>query len=148
MPLQPTGWPCRTADGAGSARVIAGQLGAAKGPAHTFTPIDLLDVHLSAGRRVELDLRDAHSATLYILEGKVVVNGNEPANESELVVFDRDGNEAAIEAVSDARVFVMSGQPIDEPIVGYGPFVMNTEEQIEEAIADARAGRLGRGIDA
>jgi len=89
VPLQPTGWPCRTADGAGSARVIAGQLGAAKGPAHTFTPIDLLDVHLSAGRRVELDLRDGHSATLYILEGKIVVNGNEPANEGELVVFDR-----------------------------------------------------------
>jgi redox-sensitive bicupin YhaK (pirin superfamily) len=124
-------------DRAGSARVIAGQLDGAKGPANTFTPIDLLDVRLTAGRRVELDLREGHSAALYILKGKLVVNGNEPANEGELVVFDRDGNQTA-------TVFVMSGQPIDEPIVGYGPFVMNTEEQIEEAISDMRAGRLGR----
>jgi redox-sensitive bicupin YhaK (pirin superfamily) len=77
------------------------------------------------------------------VKGKVAVNG-ETADAGELVVFDRAGNEAAIEASTDATVFVMNGQPIDEPIAGYGPFVMNTPQQIQQAVADFNAGRLGR----
>src|SRR2546426_702955 len=76
-------------------------------------------------------------------KGKVSVNG-EAASEGELVVFEREGGEATIEAASDATVFVMNGQPIDEPIAGYGPFVMNTQEQIRQAVADYQSGRLGR----
>ena len=71
------------------------------------------------------------------------MNG-EAASEAELVVFDRNGAEVEIEATADATVFVMNGQPIDEPIVGYGPFVMNTRQQIQQAIADTNAGRLGK----
>src|SRR5882672_10405362 len=106
------------------------------GAARTFTPINLLDVRLRAGHRLQLNLRDGHTAGLFIQKGKVVVNGGEAANEAELVVFERKGDEVAIEAASEATVFVMNGQPIDEPIAGYGPFVMNTPQQIQQAIAD------------
>src|SRR6266849_2373200 len=131
-------------ENAGSVRVIAGEFEGAKGPARTFTPINLLDLRLHATHRVRLDLREGWTAALFILKGKIVVNGSEVANEAELVVFEREGGEAAIEAASDATVFVMSGQPIDEPITGYGPFVMNTPQQIQQAIADYNSGRLGK----
>lgn len=131
------------ADG-GTARVIAGAFGGASGPAHTFTPVNLLDVRLRAGKRLNLNLHDGYTAAIYILRGETTVNGAESAHAGELVVFDRDGDEVAIEASQDAILFVMSGQPIEEPIVGYGPFVMNTRQQIEEAFEDFRAGRLGQ----
>jgi redox-sensitive bicupin YhaK (pirin superfamily) len=131
----------------GSVRVIAGEFAGAKGPARTFTPIHLLDLRLRAGHRLRLSLREGYTAALFVLKGKVVVNGADEdaaAGEAELVVFERKGDEAEIEAASDATVFVMNGQPIDEPIVGYGPFVMNTPLQIQQAIADMRAGRIGK----
>jgi redox-sensitive bicupin YhaK (pirin superfamily) len=128
---------------AGSVRVIAGEFEGAKGPARTFTPINLFDLRLHARHRVRLDLREGWTAALFVLKGKVSVNG-EAANEGELVVFEREGGEAEIEATSEATVFVMNGQPIDEPIAGYGPFVMNTQEQIRQAFADYQSGRLGR----
>ncbi len=131
-------------EGGGTVRVIAGEFGGTQGPAHTFTPVNLLDVRLSKGHRVSLDLRDDYTAALFVMKGKIVVNSGEPASEGELVVFQRKGDEAVIEASADANVFVMNGQPIDEPIAGYGPFVMNTRQQIEQAFADMRAGRLGK----
>jgi hypothetical protein len=127
----------------GTVRVIAGEFGGEKGPARTFTPVTLLDVRLRAGHRVRLNLRDGYTAALYVLKGRIVVN-KEAANAAELVVFDRQGDEAVIEATSDATSFVMNGQPIDEPIAGYGPFVMNTPREIEQAIADLRTGRIGK----
>src|SRR6266581_3528093 len=128
---------------AGSVRVIAGEYEGAKGPARTFTPINLFDLRLRARHRARLDLREGWTAALFVLKGTVSVNG-EAANEGELVVFEREGGEVAIEAASDATVFVMNGQPIAEPIAGYGPFVMNTQEQIRQAVADYQSGRLGR----
>jgi redox-sensitive bicupin YhaK (pirin superfamily) len=129
---------------AGSVRVIAGEFGDAKGPARTFTPINLLDVRLRAGKSVRLSLKDGYTASLYVLKGRVVLNGAEAASETELVVLDRKGDEITIEASTDATVFVMNGQPIEEPVYGYGPFVMNTPEQIEQAFRDFHAGRLGK----
>jgi redox-sensitive bicupin YhaK (pirin superfamily) len=128
----------------GSVRVVAGEFAGARGPASTFTPINLLDVRLRAGHRLQLDLRDGHTAALFILNGSVVVNGDESANQGELVVFQREGDQVSIEATADATVFVLNGKPIDEPIAGYGPFVMNTREQIQQAITDMRTGRLGK----
>ena len=127
----------------GSVRVVAGEFDSVKGPARTFTPINLLDVRLNAGHRVQLSLRDGYTAGLFIVKGKVVVAG-ETADAGELVVFERAGDEAVIEASTEATVFVMNGQPIDEPIAGYGPFVMNTRQEIQQAVADFNAGRLGR----
>lgn len=131
---------------AGTVRIIAGEFAGAKGPARTFTPINLLDVRLRAGRRVRLNLGDGYTAALFDLKGKIVVNGTDDGavNEAELAVFQRDGDEVEIVAATDASVFVMNGQPIDEPIAGYGPFVMNTPAQIQQAFADYRDGRLGK----
>lgn len=131
-------------EGAGTVRVIAGEFGGRTGPAKTFTPIDLLDVRLRAGGTVSLELGDGHTAGLYLLKGTVQVNGGEDANATELVVLDRDGSRVTLTARSDATVFVMSGQPIDEPIAGYGPFVMNTPREIQQAFADYHAGRLAQ----
>jgi quercetin 2,3-dioxygenase len=131
------------AEGAGTLRVIAGEFDGAKGPARTFTPINLFDVRLNAGKRVRLNLKDGYSASIYVRTGKVLLNGAEEASATELVVLDRAGDEVTIEAVSDASFFVMNGQPIEEPVVGYGPFVMNSHEQIQAAFRDFHAGKLG-----
>jgi hypothetical protein len=124
-------------------RVIAGEFRGVKGPAQTFTPINLLLVTLKAGNAVELDLRDGYSAALYVSEGKIAVNG-ETVTAGELAVFDRKGDQAKITAQTNAIVFVMNGAPIDEPVAGYGPFVMNTPREIQQAFADYHAGRLGK----
>jgi redox-sensitive bicupin YhaK (pirin superfamily) len=123
-------------------RVIAGEFRGVKGPAQTFTPINLLLVSLKAGDALELDLGDDCSAALYVAEGKIVANA-EAVGAGELAVFDRKGSQGAITAQTDAIVFVMNGAPIDEPIAGYGPFVMNTSREIQQAFADYHAGRLG-----
>ena len=127
----------------GKIRVIAGQFAGIAGPAQTFSPINLLDVRLGAGKRVTLDLKEGYTAAFYVLQGEVVVNGDEHARATELVVLDRRGAEVTLEARADATVFVMNGQPIEEPIAGYGPFVMNTRQEIQQAFADLQLGRLG-----
>jgi redox-sensitive bicupin YhaK (pirin superfamily) len=127
----------------GSVRVIAGEFGSARGPARSFTPVNLLDVSLRAGHSVRLNLRDGFSGALYVLKGRIAVNSAR-ASETELVVLEREGDEVLIEAASDARLFVMNGAPIDEPLAGYGPFVMNTPGEIRQAFADLHHGRLGK----
>ena len=128
---------------AGSVRVIAGEFGAAKGPARTFTPINLLDVRLRAGKSLRLSLKDGHTASLYVLKGNVLLNDAEAASATEFVTFERKGDEITVEATADATLFVMSGEPIDEPLAGYGPFVMNTRDEIQQAFKDFHAGKLG-----
>lgn len=120
-------------------RVIAGEYAGAKGPALTFTPVNLFLARLNGELR--LRLRDGYSAGLYVVDGAVTVNG-ETASAGELVVLDRGGDE--VEVAGEATVFVMNGAPIDEPVVGYGPFVMNTTREIQQAFADFHAGRLGK----
>jgi redox-sensitive bicupin YhaK (pirin superfamily) len=129
---------------AGSVRVIAGEFGGSRGPAQTFTPVAVLDVRLRAGGRVRLSLRDGYTASVYLLKGKALVNGAETASETELVIFDRKGDEVDIEATADATLLVMNGQPIEEPVVGYGPFVMNTSQEIKQAFVDFQHGKLGK----
>ena len=124
-------------------RVIAGEYRGAKGPAQTFTAVNLFDVRLRTGQSLSLDLRDGFSAGLYVVQGEILVNGQK-ANATELVVLDRAGNDVELAASTDAMVFVMNGAPIDEPVVGYGPFVMNTTAEIQRAFADYHAGRLGK----
>ena len=120
-------------------RVIAGEFRGTKGPAKTFTPVTLLVAELKKGQSVKLELQDGHSTALYVGRGKV----NEAA-EGELVLLSREGADFVLEAQSDAVVFVMSGAPLNEPVVGYGPFVMNTQKEIQQAFADYHAGRLGK----
>ncbi len=129
---------------AGSLRVIAGEHEGTKGPARTFTPIKLFDMKLRAGKSARLRLGEGWSAALFVLEGGIKVNASETAGREELVVFERAGDEIEIEAETDARLFVMSGEPIDEPIAGYGPFVMNTQQETRQAMIDLQTGRMGR----
>jgi len=131
-------------DGTGRVRVIAGEFDGHKGPARTFTPIDVWDVRLNANRKAEWKVAEGRTLALIVLHGTVQVNGNQLAREGELVCFERDGSEISIEANNDATLLLLSGEPIDEPIAGYGPFVMNTEAEIHQAIADFNSGKFGR----
>ncbi len=131
-------------NGAGKVRVIAGDYAGHRGPAHTFTPIDVWDVRLNAGRATNFVVAEGRTLALIVLHGGVMVNGTQAARESQMVLFDRSGDEIAIEASNDASVLLLSGEPIDEPIVGYGPFVMNTEAEIQQAFTDFNSGRFGR----
>lgn len=132
------------AEGAGTVRVIAGQYAGHSGPAHTFTPLNVWDVRLNAGKAVEFELPDGWTTALVVLRGNVRVNGDTAAREAQLVVLERAGAAVLVEADTDAKLLLLAGEPIAEPIVGYGPFVMNSQAQISQAMQDFRSGRFGR----
>lgn len=127
----------------GTVRVIAGEFGTTKGAAKTFTPINLWDVNLRAGKSTTLPLPDGHTSTFLVLSGEVVAGGDRQAGEGDLVVFERSGNGITVKANTDAKLLVMDGEPFDEPIVGYGPFVMNSRAEIQQAFEDFQLGRMG-----
>lgn len=129
--------------GAGRLRIIAGSFRGQRGPARTFTPIELYDLAVTAGRRVSLTFPEGHNLCCFILSGRATVNGSEKAGEAELIVCAREGSQATIEASEDARILVMAGAPIDEPIARYGPFVMNTQQELVQAVNDYNAGKMG-----
>jgi redox-sensitive bicupin YhaK (pirin superfamily) len=129
--------------GAGQLRVIAGSFLGQKGPAHTFTPIQLYDLQLKAKHRLSLSLSGGHNTAIFVLQGRASVNGSRMAGEAELIVCKRDGLQVTVEAQEDSRLLVMSGEPIEEPIARYGPFVMNTREELVQAAQDYQAGKMG-----
>lgn len=129
--------------GGGRVRVIAGEFEGAKGPAKTFTPINLWDLRLPAGTSVDLRLPEGHTTALFVLKGKVLLSGTQAVGEAELALFEREGEELNVKVETDTTILVLDGKPIDEPVVGYGPFVMNTHQEIRQAIADYQEGRLG-----
>ncbi|MDN3224220.1 pirin family protein [Pseudomonas nunensis] len=131
-------------DDAGSLRLIAGEFDGHTGPSRTFTPIDVWDLRLNAGKLLTLDLHEGRNTALVVLRGTVQVNGLELVREGQLALFERDGRQLNLEANNDAVVLLLSGEPIDEPIVGHGPFVMNSEQEIHQAFADYQSGRFGR----
>jgi len=129
---------------AGTLRVIAGSYGGQPGPARTFTTMDVWDMRLTAGSSVRLPVAAGRNAALVVLRGKLRVNGERDAGPASLVLLDRAGEGVALEVLEDACVLLLSGEPIDEPIVGYGPFVMNSQEEIAEAFDDFHRGRFGQ----
>ncbi|MET1067974.1 MAG: pirin family protein [Pseudomonas prosekii] len=131
-------------DHAGSLRLIAGEFDGQTGPSRTFTPIDVWDIRLNAGKLLTLDLHEGRNTALVVLRGTVQINGGELAREGQLALFERDGEQLSLEANNDAVVLLLSGEPIDEPIVGHGPFVMNSEAEIHQAFADFHSGQFGR----
>jgi redox-sensitive bicupin YhaK (pirin superfamily) len=135
-------------DGAGRLRVIAGEHVGTKGPARTFTPINVWDIRLNRDAEVTLDLPEGHTAILVVLSGRVTVGGEEPAGAAEALLLDRLGEGVAITADADTVLLVLTGAPIDEPIAGYGPFVMNNEGEIRRAIDDFNSGRFGEIVAA
>jgi redox-sensitive bicupin YhaK (pirin superfamily) len=130
-------------DNAGTLRVIAGDYAGNRGPATTFTPIDLWDVRLRAGGTASLSLPEGRTVAVVVLKGAVQVNGDAIAREAQFVLLARTGGEVALEANGDASLLILSGEPIDEPVVMHGPFVMNTEDEIRQAMADFQRGRFG-----
>ncbi|HDL7748717.1 TPA: pirin family protein [Yersinia enterocolitica] len=130
-------------EGAGSLRVIAGDYAEKNGPANTFSPLNVWDIRLNQGKSTEFSLPDGWNTALIVLRGTVQVNGDALARDAEMVLLDSTGSHVTIEANNDAVLLLLSGEPIDEPIIGYGPFVMNSQEQIAEAIADFNSGRFG-----
>ncbi|WP_043740266.1 pirin family protein [Thioalkalivibrio nitratireducens] len=132
-------------EGAGTVRVIAGQFEEHRGPANTHTPMDVWDLQLAAGHPpVRLALADGWTSMLVVLHGNVRINGQQDAEEAQLVLLDRAGDGVELEARTDSTLLVLHGEPIDEPIVGHGPFVMNTTEEIREAVRDFSSGHFGR----
>jgi len=127
----------------GSVRVIAGAFGAAKGPALTFSPMDVLDIALAAGQTVAIDAPRRHTAAVLVLRGSLALPGGEVAQPADLVSFTRDGSGVTLTASADTRLLFLGGEPIEEPIVAYGPFVMNTRDEIRQAMVDYQAGKMG-----
>jgi quercetin 2,3-dioxygenase len=126
------------------ARVIAGELNGVKGPAKTFTTIGLYDIRAKAGERFELALPAGQNAAVVQLRGKVTLNGDTYLEEDALIaVLDRNGETVDIQVTEDATLLVLSGEPIKEPVVSYGPFVMNTREELSQAVKDYREGKMG-----
>ena len=131
------------ADGAGRVRVIAGRYEGQKGPADTFTDVNVWDVALVAGKAATFSLPEGHTAMIALLRGGLRVNGTHDVRAGQVVQFDRSGSDVQLEASADATFLVLTGDPIDEPIAGYGPFVMNTRDEIMTAISDLQQGRFG-----
>lgn len=128
---------------AGQVRVIAGEFQANAGPAQTYSPLNVWDVQLNAGKHVPFTVNEGHTLAIVVLKGTVQVNNSQIAREAQMVVLDQVGTEFTIEANTDAKFLILSGEPLNEPIAGYGPFVMNTPAQIDEAIRDFNSGRFG-----
>ncbi len=131
--------------GEGRARIIAGELEATRGPARTFTPINLWDVRLDADAEVELPLPEGHNAMIAVLAGHVTIEG-QGVGEAEIARLSTDGERVSIKADGESMLLVMTGEPIDEPVVGYGPFVMNSESEIRQAVEDFNAGRFAQAV--
>lgn len=129
---------------AGHMRVIAGRYEDIVGPAHTFSPLNVWDLQLNQSQEITLHQPAGWSTALVVLEGEVVVNGEGSAREGQLVVLSQKGEALHLSASSNAKVLLMAGEPLQEPIVGYGPFVMNTKAQIAEAVRDFNSGRFGQ----
>jgi len=131
-------------DNAGQVRVIAGAYGDVRGPARTFSPMNVLDVRLASGKTVQLPQPEGWTTLLIVLAGTVALNGDTVLRAAEMATLSTTGTAVSIESNNDAKLLLLSGEPIDEPVVGYGPFVMNSEAQIHEAINDFNSGTFGR----
>ena len=129
---------------AGMLRVIAGEYDGHRGPARTFSPINVWDVRLGAGKSVELPQPEGWSTLLVVLAGTVMLNGDAVLREKQAATLSTAGTGVGIEANGDAKLLLLAGEPIDEPVVGYGPFVMNSQREIMQAIADFNQGKFGQ----
>jgi len=124
-------------------RVIAGTYNGHQGPAHTFTPLNLLDIKLAAGDTITLHLPNGFNTGIVTLHGEVNFNNTHTARPVKIAMFDTTGEDITVTAISDATLLVLNGQPIDEPVFAYGPFLMNTQQEIMQAIDDYNAGKMG-----
>jgi redox-sensitive bicupin YhaK (pirin superfamily) len=125
-------------------RVIAGDFKGVRGPATTFTPVDMYDIRLLAGADVTFELPVSHNTMLLVTKGKVMIGGEQEVAFKDFVLFGHEGETIQLKGLEDSDVLVLSGEPIDEPIASYGPFVMNTKEEIMQAMEDYNSGKFGK----
>ncbi len=130
-------------EGGGTVRVISGQYGDTKGAARTFSRMNVWDLRLVAGHSLTLDLQEGDTTALFVLRGAIRI-GAQTVSAAELAVMEREGSRLAFETSEDAVVLLLSGTPLNEPIVGYGPFVMNTREEVVQAMKDFESGKFGQ----
>jgi redox-sensitive bicupin YhaK (pirin superfamily) len=133
--------------GQGKVRIISGAYESTQGTASTFTPVNMLDLRLKAGAKLRLPVPKDFNAALLVLQGKVKANDSSAVSEGDFILFKNDGDEIYAEALTDAIVLALSGAPIEEPLVHYGPFVMNTNDEINQAIEDYNSGKFGHMRD-
>lgn len=131
------------ADDKGKIRIIAGEMNGVKGPANTFTRINIFDAHAKADASFNLKVVDGDHTTLLVLKGTVLINDDKTAREGEMLIFDNSGETIHIQTNNETHLLLLSGEPITEPVAAYGPFVMNTQQEIMEAIDDFNAGKFG-----
>ena len=132
------------ADDAGQIRVIAGTFHDVKGPASTFSSINVWDGQLKAEKSEHIHVPMSHTVLVVILEGEMLINGTQKVQDSSIVLFEQNDDPAILlEAIQDTKFLVLTGEPLNEPIQGYGPFVMNTKEEIVEAFNDFNNGKFG-----
>lgn len=130
----------------GFVRIIAGDFSGSKGPAKTFTPINLWDMNLKANSENEFQVPANHTAAFFVLKGEVQVVGSEDKgslSEAELGLLSPNETSFRLKAIKDSQILFMGGEPIKEPVIGYGPFVMNTQQEIRQAMQDYEMGKMG-----
>ena len=127
----------------GVVRVISGAYEDVRGPAETFSPAHMLDLRLEPGASVRLPTPRDYNTALLVLQGQVTANGSKPVSAGEFILFKNDGDEVVVESLEGSIALFLSGAPIDEPLVHYGPFVMNSVDEINEAVEDFNSGRFG-----
>ena len=123
--------------------VIAGEYKGIKGPASTFSPVNLFNTKLKKGSKADFSFSSSQNTGMLIIEGEIRVNNNTGVPENHFIFFGHDGEDITIEAIKDSIILVLSGEPIDEPIAPYGPFVMNTDAEIKQAYQDYYDGKFG-----
>jgi redox-sensitive bicupin YhaK (pirin superfamily) len=142
QPISAASIPSVDLEGGGRVRVVAGEYGGARGPAQTFTPLTMLDVSATSGAKIPIPLPARYNALAVVAKGRVRAGGTSAAA-GELLLFANDGERLELLAEEDAHVIVLAGEPIEEPIVQYGPFVMNNIAEIKQAMLDVELGKFG-----
>jgi redox-sensitive bicupin YhaK (pirin superfamily) len=133
-------------DRAGTVRVIAGGFLGAVGPAKTFSPVDVWDVRINEGASSVFEFPDGHNVLIAVLDGTVQINNDEIARGGQVAILDRSGDSVVVEANNEAKLLFLSGQPLNQAVVGYGPFVMTSQDEIREAIDDFNSGRFAQSL--
>lgn len=129
---------------AGTTRVIAGNFNGVKGAAETFTPVELWDINLKAGKSIELTVPNGHNAMLFIRSGKLTINKDKTVGTADLAMLAQEGSRILLDAHENTQLLLLGGEPIDEAIAAQGPFVMNSQEEVRQAMSDYRNGLMGR----